>query len=229
MTAADLFAEGSFESAIARRGEACGVRLDAEREKALATHARAVLAANARLHLTTVVEPEEFLERHFGEAFEGAALLGADVAGTHVDIGSGNGYPALPIAVACPSLHSYLVEASRKKAEFLSRAVASCGVAARVTILPQQVQRAADLSELGPLRLLTMRAVGGWSRLVPKLAPALAPDGWTMIWAGDEMDSVRRRVAWRKLELVNVRKLPAMDRTSIWVFRRADQLPWAPS
>ena len=220
MTGADLFADGRFEEAIARRGEACGVRLDAGSAATLATHARAVLAANARLHLTTVVEPEEFLERHLGEAFEGAALLRDDSAGIHVDVGSGNGYPALPIALARPSLRSYLVEASKKKAEFLRRTVASCGLDSRVSILPRQIQRAADLSELGSLRLLTMRAVGGWSRLVPKLAQALEPDGLALVWAGVEMESVRTRVAWRRLELVKHQPLPEMDRAAIWVFRR---------
>lgn len=221
MSGAERFAEGPLEAAIARRAEASGIPLDDAGAKVLAIHARAVLAANERLHLTTVIEPDEFLERHLGEAFEGAALIAAAVAGTHVDVGSGNGYPAIPIAVARPALFTSLVEASGKRAEFLGRTVAACGLAARVRILPRQVQRAADLAELGSVRLLTMRAVGGWSRLVPKLAPLLDPDGTAMIWAGDEMERVRARVAWRRLTLVSVHRLPAMERAAIWVFRRA--------
>jgi 16S rRNA (guanine527-N7)-methyltransferase len=206
--------------AIAARAAACGVRLPEAVAAALAAHARAVLDANARLHLTTVVEPAEFLERHLGEAFEGAALLPEDVTGLLIDVGSGNGFPALPLAAARPGLAAVLVEASNRKADFLRSALRAAGLE-RVRVVERQVQRAADLADLGPARLLTLRAVGGWSRLLPKLAAVLGPDGEAFLWAGDEVERVRRREAWRRLVLRRERPLPGMERARIWVFGAA--------
>jgi len=221
MSAAPAFSEGeSLPEAIAQRARSAGIEIDAAASAALATHARSVLAANERLHLTTIDAPDEFLERHLGEAFEGASVLDRGVTGIHVDLGTGGGYPALPFLIARPALRSFLVEASHKKAEFLRRALAACGLSARAEVLERQVQRAADLGEANPIRVLTVRAVGGWSKLVPKLAPLLDANGVALLWAGEEVEQVRHREAWKRFELVARHPLPAMDRAAIWEFRR---------
>lgn len=220
MTDTETASAFPFEEAIARRAAACGVTIGADWVAALAMHARRVLRANDRLHLTTIVSPEEFVERHIGEAFEGAALLPADVAGTLVDIGSGNGYPALPLVAARPGLRPTLVEASMKKAAFLANLLADVAPG-RSQMVERHVQRGSDLGEIGPIRVITARAVGGWSRLLPKLAPALSIDGVVLLWAGQDVAVVRRREAWKRLRLLETRMLPGLDRSAVWMFARA--------
>jgi 16S rRNA (guanine527-N7)-methyltransferase len=221
VTGADPFAPGPLEDSIDRRARQCGIQLDPRGATVVATHARAVLAANARLNLTTIVAFEEFLERHIGESLEGAAVLDASISGTHLDVGTGNGYPALPLAVARPGLRSYLVEASMRKAEFLRRTIAACELSERIAVIERHVQRAADVPEADPARVLTLRAVGGWSRLMPKLAALLASDGVALLWGGEDVEAVRRREAWKRLELIDTRALPGLTRAFLWIFRRA--------
>lgn len=210
-----------LERTIAQRAAACGFDLDPDAIAALAAQAHLVLRANARLHLTTIVEPEEFVERHVGEALEGAALLPRAISGILLDVGSGNGYPALPLAVVHPALRVVLVEASTRKAEFLRGVLASLRMATRGEVLEQQVQRAADLEPLGDVRVLTCRALGGWERLLPKLVATLHADGIVLVWAGDVVETVRRRVAWRKLELQECKALPGRDHSAVWRFKRS--------
>lgn len=212
--------EFDWESAIRRRASESALVLDEDRVAALAHHARSVLRANDRLHLTTIVIPEEFVERHLGEAFEGAALLPMDVVGTLADIGSGNGYPVLPLAAARPGLAPVLIEASKKKASFLAAVLGEFDPA-RGRVIERQVQRAPDLDDVGGIRVITARGVGGWFRLCPKLAPALDPEGVLLLWAGQDVATVRKREAWRRLELLEVRTLPGADRTAIWKFGAA--------
>ncbi len=69
------------------------------------------------------------------------------------------------------------------------------------------------------MRLLTVRAMGGWAKILPRMAAALAPDGEMLIWCGEEIDSVATRTAWRKLHLVDRKLLPGRDRSWIWRFR----------
>jgi 16S rRNA (guanine527-N7)-methyltransferase len=80
---------------------------------------------NQKVSLTSIREPIEILERHFGESLFLAAKLPA--AKTLVDIGSGAGFPGLPLAVARPTVKVTLVESTAKKAAFLREAARGIG------------------------------------------------------------------------------------------------------
>ena len=209
----------SLEEAIAARATAAGVLLPPVAVSRLASHARLVLEESARLHLTTITTPAAFLERHLGEAFEGARHIGTDRSGTLLDLGSGNGYPGIPIAVARPSLRAVLAEASHKKAEFLRRALAAAGLAGG-SVLEAQVQRATDLDALAPIEVLVTRAAGRWESIVPRLASALSPGGLVLIWAGATAAEIVRRASWRRLELVSCDLLPGRTASNLFVLTR---------
>lgn len=223
----DPFRGTDLARAIADRAAREGIVLDAAAARALAAHARAVLAENPRLHLTTIAAPGPFLERHLGEAFSGAALLHEGVAGVLVDLGSGNGYPGVPLAAARPGLRAVLVEASRKKAAFLRRAVEATGLD-RVAVLERRVERASDLEDVEPIAVLAARAVGGWERILPRVARRLVPGGTVLLWAGARVEEVSRRKSWRVLELVVRRPLGGRERSWVWCFR-VRALPSCPS
>jgi 16S rRNA (guanine527-N7)-methyltransferase len=202
-------------SAIAERARVAGVALTSKAAEALAVHARAVLAANERLHLTAITQPEAFFERHLGEAFEGAALLPEDVSGVLLDLGSGNGYPGIPLALARPGLVPVLAEASSKKAAFLRGALTAAGLE-HGSVLEIRVARTADLTELPPVAVLATRAMGGWERIVPKLITRLAPNGLVLVWAGSDATTVMKREAWKRLHMDGSRELPGRDRSSVY-------------
>jgi 16S rRNA (guanine527-N7)-methyltransferase len=208
-----------LEGSIAARAAVAGIQLPHAAVLALAGHASAVLAANPLLHLTTVTDPVELVERHIGESLEGAALLEPGIEGVLVDLGSGNGYPGLPLAAARPGLRAVLIEASPKKARFLVEVVEIDGFAG-TAVLERQVQRAADLDEVSPVRVLTARAVGSWEKILPRLVGALDVEGRVLLWAGEAVETVRRRPAWRTLDLDCRHALPGRERSWIWVFRK---------
>ena len=158
----------------------------------------------------------EFLERHIGESLEGAALLPAGIEGALLDLGSGNGYPGLPVAAGRPGLRPVLAEASRRKAAFLAEVVAEAFPEGRV--LNRQVQRAGDLEGVGTIRVLTARAAGGWERVLPRLARVLAPGGRLLVWAGGEMERIARREVWKRYRLLERRALPGRGRSWVWLF-----------
>lgn len=207
-----------FERAIADRAASCGIDLQESSLQALAEHARRVLAENDRLGLTAITAPREFVERHIGEGFEGAAMLEPTVEGDLLDLGSGNGYPALPLVASRPGLVPLLAEASPGKAEFLRSVLSACFESGEV--LAGQVQRPADLPGRLPFRLIVTRAMGGWEKILPRMAACLAEDGELLVWAGRELRAVAGRAAWRRLELIERRALPGRERSFIWKFTR---------
>jgi 16S rRNA (guanine527-N7)-methyltransferase len=202
-------------SSIAERARAAGIVLEREAAEALAAHAHAVLAANERLHLTAITQPAAFFERHLGEAFEGAALLPETIKGVLLDLGSGNGYPGIPLALARPGLVPVLAEASSKKASFLREALIAAGLE-RGQVLEARIARTVDLDDLPPVKVLATRAMGGWERIVPKLIARLAPSGLVLIWAGSDATAVMARAAWSRLRVEKSRSLPGRDQSVVY-------------
>ena len=213
MTAIDI---PDLERRIADRAGDCGLTLPEGAAARLATHVRLVLRDNERLHLTTIVEPRELLDRHLGESFEGAAMLPDDVRGTVLDLGSGNGYPGIPIAVVRPGLCPVLTEASRRKAAFLREVVEAC--VERGEVFEGQVQRAPDLRGL-TAEVVTTRAMGAWQKIVPRMHAALAPDADVLVWATADDEPVFRRTVWRRFEIRGRCDLPDREACTIWHLR----------
>lgn len=205
-----------FAQRIVARALACGVELDVESAQLLARHARRVMEADASLHLTSIRSADEFLERHIGESFEGAAMLDRDIAGCLLDLGSGNGYPGLPVSVCRERLRPLLAEASTRKAEFLRVLTRELFPDGRV--IDRQIQRGEDLGEEPPMAAIVTRAMGNWERVLPRLSGRLVPGGSLLVWAGEQMESISARKAWRRYRLVGRRALPGRERSWVWHF-----------
>lgn len=219
MTGGAIFRGFPLEDAVAERAEACGIALDERARRILAEHAREVAGADPRLHLTSIDDPREFVARHPGEALEGAAVVDPRATGVVLDLGSGNGYPGIPVSIVRPGLELVLSESSARKAEFLEALLRRVGVPASASVIGRHVQRAADLEDVSPLRLLTVRGVGAWEKVLPKLAPALAADGELLLWAGERVEEVLGRRAWKRFDLVSRTPLAGRDRSWVWRFR----------
>jgi 16S rRNA (guanine527-N7)-methyltransferase len=202
-------------SAIVARARDAGIVLSKPAAQALAEHARAVLVANERLHLTAITQPAAFFERHLGEAFEGAALLPKAIKGVLLDLGSGNGYPGIPLAIARPGLTPVLAEASTKKAAFLREALVAAGLV-HGRVLEARVARTVDVDDLPAVAVLATRAMGGWERIVPKLVARLAPGGLVLIWAGSDAEAIMTRTSWARLRVEASRSLPGRDQSKVY-------------
>lgn len=116
---------------------------------------------------------EELESRHFPESLAFGAGLPAGPR--LLDLGSGGGLPGIVIAASRPDLMVHLLDATRKKTDFLTEAASALDLAVGV-----HHGRAEDLSD-GPLAgtfdLVTARAVAPLERLVPWAAPFLKVGG----------------------------------------------------
>ena len=147
-----------------------GVAVPAELPGKLSIYLDLLLRWNARTNLTAIREPEEIVRRHFGESLLLAGLVPL-AAGRVLDLGSGAGFPGIPMQLLRPDLLVTLAESQGKKASFLREAVRSLG-------LPTVVHggRAEELLESTHFELVALRAVDGMSgaiRLASRLAPRL--------------------------------------------------------
>jgi 16S rRNA (guanine527-N7)-methyltransferase len=105
------------------------VELSQEQLKTISTYIDLLLKWNARVNLTAVRDPEQMVTRHFGESFFVARhLIPRDWAGTVIDVGSGAGFPGLPMAIWAPGAEVMLIESNGKKAAFLNEVIHALGL-----------------------------------------------------------------------------------------------------
>src|ERR1700732_3192820 len=81
-----------------------------------------LLKWNEAVNLTAIRDPLEILYRHFCESMFAASVVSLD-NGRLADVGSGGGFPGLPLKIVRPELGLFLVESNVKKATFLAEAV----------------------------------------------------------------------------------------------------------
>ena len=111
-------AEQVFESALDEALPELQLSLDPAARAKILSHYRLLELWNRRISLTTIRDPRETALRHFGEALFLARELPEDLESV-LDVGSGPGFPGLPLAAARPALWVTLLESVQRKAVFL--------------------------------------------------------------------------------------------------------------
>jgi 16S rRNA (guanine527-N7)-methyltransferase len=92
-----------------------------------AQHARLVLLGNQRMNLTAIVDAREVAAKHYLDSWRATRLLPL-VGRTVLDLGTGAGFPGLPIALAEPQTKLVLLDSTKKRVEFVKETLASLGV-----------------------------------------------------------------------------------------------------
>jgi 16S rRNA (guanine527-N7)-methyltransferase len=124
------------------------------------TYLQLLLRWNQRMNLTSVRSQESIVTRHFGESFFLAACLGeADAVGVvkALDLGSGAGFPGLPLKIYYPDWQLTLVESNGKKAVFLKEVIRALHLSG-VKVYAGRAEERAIQAPSGGLDLVTMRA-----------------------------------------------------------------------
>jgi 16S rRNA (guanine527-N7)-methyltransferase len=158
------------------------------------------------MNLTALREPQQIAIGHVLDSLSAVPLIrGLPGADSALDLGSGGGFPGLPLAVGLPLDRCALVDSVRKKAAFLGAAAAVATEAMGETgetapAIQALAERAEDLADepehRGRWRLVLARAVGSVAEVAELALPLLAVGGHVMAWKRDAGDgSLRREVA----------------------------------
>ena len=160
-------------------------RLSDSQLQSISTYIDTLLRWNTRINLTAVREPEQVVTRHFGESLFAAARLfplDLQLSGNPqvVDVGSGAGFPGLPIKIWAPQIHLTLIESNQKKATFLREIVRSI----TLTGIDVFAGRAEDFPPaLGDV--VTLRAVEHFDDALPTAGGLVRPAGRIALLIGE--------------------------------------------
>src|SRR5437899_5032690 len=146
----------AFTETLLKIARAAGRSLSDQELARFEAHYRLLKAWGRRMNLTGLKDEAMIARRHFLEPIAIADLL--EDEGRLVDLGSGNGFPAVPLKVLRPGLELVLVESSEKKSAFLW-AVLRRIAAQDARVETRRVRHVGDLADLLPCRYLTLRAV----------------------------------------------------------------------
>jgi 16S rRNA (guanine527-N7)-methyltransferase len=178
------FLLGRCHSEPAKAGEEPAV-LSATQLHSISTYIDLLQHWNARINLTAIRNEEEIVTRHFGESLFTARHLfprvpsvppvvkDVDAAKARVaDVGSGAGFPGIPIKLWAPNIALTLIESSQKKATFLRE------LSRALTLTDINIQNArAETLPPSTFDVVTLRAVERLPKVLPVAANLLAPSG----------------------------------------------------
>jgi 16S rRNA (guanine527-N7)-methyltransferase len=189
-----------YDAALDAGLAALGSTLTVSARAAIDGHARLLLAWNRAINLTAIRDPEAVALAHVVDSLTALSVLAQRGIDRYVDLGSGGGYPGLPIAAALPAARALLIEPVGKKAAFLSVAIAATGLAQTVEAAAIRAEAlAGDPRHRGRWAAVTVRAVAGLGELIELAFPLLEPSGCLIAWKrGDiagELIAAERAIA----------------------------------
>ncbi len=165
-------------------------------------YTRILLAWNEKINLTSIRDPLEILNRHFCECMYAASTVPVE-HGRLADVGSGAGFPGLPLKIIRPELQVFLIESNVKKATFLAEVIRDLGLAG-ARVLVSRYEELAE--EVAPLDFVCSRALG-------EFGPFLE-------WAHSEKVAAKQVILW-----IGARDLPEIQKIQSWEWREPIPVP----
>ena len=172
-----------------------GIALPPEAAERFALYHALLVEGNARMNLTTVLEPEEAVDRHFLDSLAPVALGLLPQGARAVDVGTGAGFPGMPLLILRPDLQMTFLDALNKRILFLEDALARLGLKAETLHA-----RAEDAAKMAAHReqydAAVSRAVANAATLEELTLPFVQKGGVAIAWKGpgvaEEMTAARR-------------------------------------
>jgi 16S rRNA (guanine527-N7)-methyltransferase len=197
----------------------------------------AVVTANQRLNLTRITEPEEFWEKHLWDSLRGVGdLITSPSAMQVIDIGTGAGFPGLPLAIARSDWQLTLVDSTAKKIGFIESIAPELGL----TNIYPLVSRIEELGQQQEHRhqydLALVRAVASANICAEYTLPLLKIGGTAILyrgnWTEEEAENLGLAVAKLGGEITKIDRFATPISNSIrhciWLQKTANTHPYYP-
>lgn len=149
-----------------------------------------ILEGNSQFNLTRITEPEEFWEKHLWDSLRGIApqqqFIDSLAAGASViDIGTGAGFPGIPIAIASANCKITLLDSTRKKVTFIEKILTTLGLSNIKTLVGRVEEIGQQRQHRQSYDVATIRAVGSASVCAEYALPLLKVGGLAVIYRGN--------------------------------------------
>jgi len=189
----DLSDQKTWTDLLGEGAEKLGVELDESQCELLWRYAQLLRERNEHVNLTSITSYEGILTLHMLDSLTLVPHLGE--ATRILDVGTGGGFPGVPLAVACPQRKFTLIDGTAKKIRFVEESVAALGIA-NVHVAHA---RAESYTGSKNFDVVVARAVGPLAEFVHNASGLLAPGGRLFAMKGRSPDEEVRALprGWR--------------------------------
>jgi len=179
------------------------ISVDSHQVVLIQQYIRTLLRWNEKLNLTAIRDPLEILYRHFCESMFAAGAIPVD-KGRLADIGSGSGFPGIPLKIIRPELELCLVESNIKKGTFLAEVVREL----ELTNSRVLISRYEELGEeVAPLDYICSRAVGEFESFLKWAGLNRVGADQVIFWIGGrDLEEVQKNKNWEWQEPILIPK-----------------------
>jgi 16S rRNA (guanine527-N7)-methyltransferase len=148
-----------------------------------------ILEGNRQLNLTRITEPQEFWEKHLWDSLRGIApqqqfLSSLQTGVSVVDIGTGAGFPGVPVGIVAPNSTITLVDSTRKKISFIDKILSELTLTNGKTLVARAEEIGQQPQHRQKYDIALIRAVGTASACAEYTLPLLKQGGLAVIYRG---------------------------------------------
>ncbi len=198
---------------IVEGAKAFGLELDQEQVSLFAAHADELIKWNKKFNLTTITDPRDMALKHYLDSIVPARRISPYAS--LLDVGSGGGFPGIPLKIVYPSLKLTLIDSSRKKTNFLKHTLRIL----HFNDVETRQGRAEDLVDdshfAASFDVIVGRALSSLDVFVQMALPLLADEGLIVAWRGKVTQSEIEALESDALTSINsdhhVRRQYSMD------------------
>lgn len=159
-----------------------GLTVTESQARQFAIHGQCLMEWNRRINLTAITRPEDVAVKHFLDAI--APLVHLPAQGRLLDIGTGGGFPGLPLKVMRPELSVTLIDGVRKKINFVKHVIRQLGLENIQALQVRAEALGCDRSFMGGFQVVVCRALADLDKLIDLAAPFLTPRGCIVAYQG---------------------------------------------
>ena len=162
-----------------------GIHLSPAQLSTLEKYEQELLTWNDRINLTAIRDPEQIRVKHFLDSLSCLSVMGEAPMDRVIDVGTGAGFPGLPIKIVHPSIELTLVESVGKKADFCRHVVKTLGLD-KVQVIQERVEAVGQMpSHRQKYDWAMARAVAAMPTLVEFLLPLVRVGGAVLAMKGE--------------------------------------------
>ncbi len=162
-----------------------GLQLTPRQAAAFSTYEKLLLEWNEKINLTAIRDAGAIRTKHFMDSLSILPLVASLTPQRVVDVGTGAGFPGIPLKIVCPSIHLTLVESVGKKADFCRQVVDSLGLERVEIVQVRAEEMGQDPRYREKFDLATARAVANLPILCEFLLPLVRVGGNVLAQKGE--------------------------------------------
>jgi len=177
-----------FYNLMCKSADDIGLQLSKEQYEKFIIYMRLLQEWNEKVNLTAIVDDEDVIKKHFIDSMKAFKREEFKKANTLIDVGTGAGFPGLPIAIMKDDIKVTLLDSLNKRVNFLNTVINDLGLSNVITIHSRAEDGARDKKLREKFDIATSRAVANMSVLSEFCLPYVKIGGSFIALKGPSVD-----------------------------------------